>query len=234
MDRLACSGGTTVAKGMAREPISGSHEVEVRDDKGRVSIARVDLRFCQMTIHPPIGKQNRYPSLRLTVIDAQERGKPKGRQPIHWKLLTDLPVPDLAASVEKLDWYAMRWKIETYHKVLKSGCQAEQSDCVQRRRLTNLLAVLCVVGWRVFWLTMSTARTRRFARRIDRARDQCWTGWPKPGPQRLGYRLQCERSLTTSTRLPNSVATWTGPMIRHPATWSSARTHKTHRHSPRL
>lgn len=154
VDRLACSGGTTVAKVMARDPIRGSHEVEVRDDKGRVSIARVDLRFCQMTIHPPIGKQNRYPSLRLTVIDAQERGKPKGRQPIHWKLLTDLPVPDLAAAIEKLDWYAMRWKVETYHKVLKSGCQAEQSRLRTAERLTNLLAVLCVVGWRVFWLTM--------------------------------------------------------------------------------
>jgi hypothetical protein len=48
----------------------------------------------------------------------------------------------------------MRWKIETFHKVLKSGCQAERSKLRTAERLTNLLAVLCIVGWRAFWLTM--------------------------------------------------------------------------------
>jgi len=155
VDRLAGQGKTTVAKAMAREPIRGSHEVEVRDDHGRVSTTRVYLRFCRMTIHPPVGKQKRYPALPLTVIHAHERGKPEGRDPIRWDLLTDLPVANLAAAIEKLNWYALRWKLETYHKVLKSGCRAEQSKLRTAERLTNLLAVLCVVGWRVFWLTMT-------------------------------------------------------------------------------
>src|SRR5215468_3427176 len=159
VDRLAGQGKTTVAKKMAREPIRGSHEVEVRDDHGRASTARVYLRFCRMTIHPPVGKQNRYPPLSLTVIHAHERGTPEGRGPIQWNLLTDLPVEDLAAAVEKLNWYASRWKLETYHKVLKSGCQAEQAKLRTAERLTNLLAVLCVVGWRVFWLTMASRAT---------------------------------------------------------------------------
>jgi hypothetical protein len=30
-------------------------------------------------------------------------------------------------AVEKLKWYGMRWKIETFHKILKSGCKAEES-----------------------------------------------------------------------------------------------------------
>jgi hypothetical protein len=41
---------------------------------------------------PPIGKQKHYPALDLTVIHANERGTPKGRKPIEWKLITDLPV----------------------------------------------------------------------------------------------------------------------------------------------
>ena len=121
MDRLAGDGGTTISKKMEREPIRGIHEVEVRDDHGRVSTAKVHVRFCRMTVHPPIGKQKRYPTLSLTVIHADERGTPAGREPIRWRLLTDLPVDDLAAAIEKLDWYAQRWKIETFHKVLKSG-----------------------------------------------------------------------------------------------------------------
>jgi transposase-like protein len=159
VDRLAGRGGTTVAKKMAREPVRGSHDVEVRDDQGRVSTARIHIRFRRLTVHPPIDKRRRYPALSLTVIYARERGKPKGRKPIRWKLLTDLPVANLAAAVEKLDWYTLRWKAETYHKVLKSGCQAEQARLRTAERLTNLLAVMCVVGWRVFWLTMVNRAT---------------------------------------------------------------------------
>lgn len=159
VDRLAGSGNTTVARKMAREPIRGSHDVEVRDGRGRVTTARVCLRFCTMTVHPPIGKQKRYPQLPLTVIHAFERGKPEGRDPIRWHLLTDLPVTSLGKAIEKLNWYASRWKVETYHKILKSGCQAEQARLRTADRLTNLLAVLCVVGWRVFWLTMVNRAT---------------------------------------------------------------------------
>ena len=54
----------------------------------------------------------RYPQLTLTAIYAQERGTPKDREPIDWKLLTDLPVRSRAEAIEKLAWYASRWKIE--------------------------------------------------------------------------------------------------------------------------
>jgi hypothetical protein len=156
VDRLAGRGSTTVAQIMRRQPIRGAHEVEVRDDHGHVSTAAVAVRFCRIMVHPSPAKRKRYGPLPLTAIHAHERGKPAGREPIRWKLLTDLPVADMAAAVEKLDWYAMRWRIETFHKVLKSGCQAEQSKLRTAERLTNLLAVLCVVGWRVFWLTVTS------------------------------------------------------------------------------
>ena len=48
----------------------------------------------------------------------------------------------------------MRWKIETFHKILKSGCKAEESRLRTAQRLTNLIAVFCILGWRIFWLTM--------------------------------------------------------------------------------
>ena len=54
---------------------------------------------------------------------------------------------DLKAATGKLA-RSKRFKIETYHKVLKSGCRAEQSKLRTAERLTNLLAVLCVVAWR--------------------------------------------------------------------------------------
>ena len=77
-----------------------------------------------------------------------------GRPAIEWKLITDLPVATRAAAIEKLRWYAQRWKIETFHKVLKSGCRAEAARLRTAERLVRLIAVFCILGWRVFWMTM--------------------------------------------------------------------------------
>jgi hypothetical protein len=60
VDRLAGRGGTTVARVMRRQLMQGVHEVEVRDDHGHISTAAVQVRFCQLTIHPSPAKRKRY------------------------------------------------------------------------------------------------------------------------------------------------------------------------------
>jgi hypothetical protein len=154
VDRVAGSGNTTVARKMDRAPIQGTHQVEVLNTQHRPVEVTLQVRYCQMTVHPPIGKHKKYPPLSLTVIHAWERGNPPGRKPICWKLLTNLPVESLDSAIEKVDWYSQRWKIETFHKVLKSGCRVEEAKLRTAERLTKLIAVLCIIAWRVFWLTM--------------------------------------------------------------------------------
>src|SRR4051794_33610335 len=48
----------------------------------------------------------------------------------------------------------MRWKIEIFHKILKSGCRAEDSRLRTADRLTDLIAIYCILSWRIFWPTM--------------------------------------------------------------------------------
>jgi hypothetical protein len=48
----------------------------------------------------------------------------------------------------------MRWKIETFHKILKSGCKAADSKLRTADRLASLISVFCILSWRIFWLTM--------------------------------------------------------------------------------
>ena len=153
-DRFAGDGSHTVASIMAEEKVRGVHSVAVRDDKGKLGSTQVELSYRRMTIRPPIAKQKRYPALMLTVLHAREPEEPVGRPRIDWKLITDLPVDGHDAAVEKLQWYAMRWKIEVFHKILKSGCRAEQARLRTAERLVRLLAVFCILSWRVFWLTM--------------------------------------------------------------------------------
>ena len=157
VDRLAGDGGHTIADEMDEVRVKGVHRITVRDQNGKAQHAILELRYRRITVLPPIGKQRRYPALELTVIHALERGVPTGSKRIEWKLITNLPVASRKQAVEKLDWYALRWKIEVFHKILKSGCKAEESNCapqtdwptsssILHRKLAYLLAELWYIG----------------------------------------------------------------------------------------
>jgi hypothetical protein len=159
VDRLAGDGNHTIADEMGEVSIKGVHRIDVRDGNGDMETAVLEIRYRKIRVLPPIGKQKRYPSLTLTVIHAQERGIPKNRKKIDSKLITDLPVQSRNDAIEKLEWYALRWKIEVFHKILKSGCKAEESRLRTAQRLANLISVFCILSWRVFWITMLNRST---------------------------------------------------------------------------
>jgi hypothetical protein len=159
VDRLAGDGDHTIADEMDEVAVKGLHRVEVRDSNGDLDEAVLEIRYRTIRVLPPIGKQKRYPALTLTVIRAEERGTPKNRKKIDWRLITDLPVQSRKDAIEKLEWYALRWKIEVFHKILKSGCKAEESRLRTAQRLANLLSVFCILSWRVFWITMLNRST---------------------------------------------------------------------------
>lgn len=154
VDRLAGDGDHTVAVEMKQVKVRGQYRVEVRDKKGETSHAVLELRYRRVQLLPPVGKQKLYPPLSVTILHATEKEQPKNRERIDWKLITDLPVCSRKEAIEKLRWYAMRWKIETFHKILKSGFHAEQRKLRTAERLTNLIALLTILSWRVFWMTM--------------------------------------------------------------------------------
>jgi len=44
---------------------------------------------------------------------------------LEWMLLTDLFIGSFDEAVEKVKWHALRWRIEVFHKILKSGLRVE-------------------------------------------------------------------------------------------------------------
>jgi hypothetical protein len=106
-DRLAGQSRRTVAREMEAVRIKGRHRIDLRDSKGEVSTALLEIKYSRMRIHPPIAKQSRYPDLEVTVIHACERDAPANRQNIDWKLMTDLPLTSTKQAIEKLQWYAL-------------------------------------------------------------------------------------------------------------------------------
>lgn len=154
VNRLAGDGKHTISDEMDEVKVKGLHRLEVQDKKGNLSEAILEIRYRRIKVLPPIGKQKQYPELWLTVIHAEERGNPKNRDKIVWKLMTNLSITSSKEAIEKLHWYSLRWKIEIFHKILKSGCKAESSKLRTANRLVNLLAVFCILSWRIFWMTM--------------------------------------------------------------------------------
>jgi hypothetical protein len=139
---------------MRNAKVRATCRIRIRNAEGKMFDAMVDIRYQTLQVQPPIGKQKRYPSLTLTVIHAQERRKPTGRAMVDWKLITNLAIRSRKDALKMLTWYAMRWKIETFHKILKSGCKAEASKLRAAERIVNLIAVFCILSWRIFWMTM--------------------------------------------------------------------------------
>jgi len=145
---------TTINRVMRHVGVKGTHEIEVQDADGEKDKAILEIKHETIRVLPPIGKQPAYPELELTVIQARETSKPRRRERIASKLLTNLPVQTLEDTLEKIRWYVLRWKIEMFHTILKTGCRAEQAKLRTSERLSRLIAVFCILSWRVFWMTM--------------------------------------------------------------------------------
>jgi len=77
VDRLAGDGQHTSADEMDEVAVQGLHQVEVRDHRGRLGTASVELRYRRITVLPPIGKQKRYRPLSLTILHARQPETPK-------------------------------------------------------------------------------------------------------------------------------------------------------------
>ena len=102
----------------------------------------------------PLMSANRSTAPATRVSDAAVIAAAPGASPGRTRRITDLTVASHDDAVEKLRWYAMRWKIELFHEILKSGCRAEQARLRTAERLVRLITVFCILCWRLFWLTM--------------------------------------------------------------------------------
>lgn len=96
---------------LAAAPWSGRHRITVDQDE----TTWLQVKFATINTLPPVGEQKRYSPQVLTYIHALEEDTPPERDPIDWKLVTNLPVDYLSAAVEKLGWYALRWKAEVFY-----------------------------------------------------------------------------------------------------------------------
>lgn len=146
--------GQTLFKAIAEQPVQECFSIDLKRRPDRAArTAQLELRFDTITLRQPQRVETDYSTLTLYVVDVQEIDAPEGEKPIHWVLLTSLPVTTIAEAQQIVTWYSYRWLIERFHFVLKSGCKMEDSQLRSEDRLERLLAVYSIVAWRLLRLT---------------------------------------------------------------------------------
>lgn len=116
--------------------------------------ANLAIRASTVTLKAPATcLKKTLPSVQFNAVLVSEIDPPKGVEPIHWLLITTLPIYTPEQIMLIVSLYAKRWMIEVYFKVLKSGCKIDSPHLQEIERIENFIAVSMIVAWRVMLQT---------------------------------------------------------------------------------
>lgn len=91
-----------------------------------------------------------------------------------WLLVTTLPVADEASAHTVVDWSALRWLVEEFHKALKSGCRLEERQLRTIERFWPLLGFLSMSPFGFSKSARRRAVPRRPPATSRKSRCGCW------------------------------------------------------------
>ena len=149
---------------MARKRVAGFVEILIpRKGSRPARNARLAVRFGAVRLQPPKGKPGEALSVWAVYAHEVDYDPQEISEPLKWMLLTTVPTTTFDEAWERLRWYAKRWGIEVFHRVLKSGCRIEDRQLRKAERLTTCLAIDMVVAWRIHWLTYLGRETPNIA-----------------------------------------------------------------------
>jgi len=118
-------------------------------------MATVELRYTRTTLTVPEDcPLQDHPPIEVAVIHLVEPNPPPGAKPVEWFLLTTIDVNDAEQARQCIRWYCLRWRIEDWHRVLKSGCRIEELGHKTAGRIQRAVAINLVIAWRIMLMTL--------------------------------------------------------------------------------
>jgi hypothetical protein len=146
------------------QPVLFTHSIHVRGRKAKVACetrgrrqpresrqAVVEVRAAGVTLRPPWRADGRLPEVSVKAVLVREVEPPKGEEPVEWLLLTNLPVDTVEQVRLVIQYYCVRWMIEVFFRVLKSGCRVEERRFEHVDRVLSCLGVYLIVAWRTLY-----------------------------------------------------------------------------------
>jgi hypothetical protein len=87
--------------------------------------------------------------ITLWGVYAREENPPAHAKAIEWFLLTTEEVQTAEEAARIVALYCRRWRIEEWHRVLKSGCKVQEHQHQTAERLKRAIAIDVVLAWRI-------------------------------------------------------------------------------------
>jgi hypothetical protein len=115
--------------------------------------ADVQLHFMPIVLRPPSDHKDKAP-IALWVVHVREPSPPPDAKGLEWFLLTTCTINSVDDAQACLSWYCLRWRIEDWHRVLKSGCRIEDLAHHSADRLERAVSINLVIAWRIMLMTL--------------------------------------------------------------------------------
>jgi hypothetical protein len=137
-------------------PVAGTMTVSVPRKPGQPArTAELTVRFRPVTLKPPRHREAEHlPSVPIWAVWVVEDATPAGCTPVAWLLLTTYRVRSASQARTMVRWYACRWGIEVWHKILKTGCRIETRQLESADRLKRCLTLFSVVAWQIIFAAL--------------------------------------------------------------------------------
>jgi hypothetical protein len=138
--------------------------VRVSRDSHTNRVARdadVEVKYGRCEIMKPshlAGNKELSESITVYFVSAVETNPPEGEKGIAWQLITNVPTVNIKDAKTRIHWYTQRWKVETFHRTLKSGCKVEELQYDAADKLKKLIAIYSIIALQIMLLTY-VART---------------------------------------------------------------------------
>jgi hypothetical protein len=117
-------------------------------------LADVSVHFERIELAPTDAALKQREPLALWCVHVREDRAPPGVKALEWFLLTTIAIDTGEQAEQMLRWYQLRWRIEDWHRVLKTGCRVEKLAHDSAERLTRAVAMRLVIAWRVMLMTL--------------------------------------------------------------------------------
>lgn len=151
---------TKVWEVVDREVAGGRMRVFVKGKNKSEREAELEIRYREVRVSNPKKEKE---DVKLWAIRAKEVSPPEGEEGLDWKLLTNREVRDFEQACEKVQWYTVRFRIEVFHKILKSGRRSEDKRLRSLDRLERCLTLDMITAWQLMYLTMQGRETPEVA-----------------------------------------------------------------------
>lgn len=208
------------------QPVLGRFEIEIgRTGQRAARTATMGIQAALVELVFP--KRGPAPRETMNVWAVRVREHTTDPDRLEWLLFTNVPVTNAEQAKRVIDSYAMRWRIEEFHRTWKQGdCNVEDAQLHSLDALTKWATILAAVATRIERLKYLSRNTPDEPATIELGEDEIEAlklDQRQRRPAQKRKRLPAMPTIEEATRWVAELGGWIGPANGPPGSTTLAR-----------